>query len=159
MSVNATSFTSPLAQAEVPSANLASQVDYLRDLISNTGLSTWIFTILAIAVAYDQRESPPSSSGHRCRQPCLGLSVDACSISLTVARRYVQSATGNKKVLLPAPDSRNPSSAPFSSPSTRNWKITRPNGPAVLSAASPSSTSESPPSTPALPPHYPRRAH
>ena len=70
MSVNATSFTSPLAQAEIPSANIASQVDYLRDLISNTGLSTWIFTLLVLAVAYDQGES---SCRRGCSQPCPGL--------------------------------------------------------------------------------------
>ncbi|KAI2624306.1 cytochrome P450 61 [Hypoxylon sp. NC1633] len=54
MAANATSFTSPLADFKFPAANFPPQVDYVLDTIANTSVMTWLFTLLAIAVAYDQ---------------------------------------------------------------------------------------------------------
>ncbi|KAI1083627.1 cytochrome P450 61 [Whalleya microplaca] len=54
MASNATSFTSPLADAKVLAGNLPPQVDYMVDAITNAGIVTWLITILALAVAYDQ---------------------------------------------------------------------------------------------------------
>lgn len=55
MATNA-SFTSPLAHA-IPSAGaFAPQIESVVDAVMNASLLTWIFTILALAVAYDQSE-------------------------------------------------------------------------------------------------------
>ena len=56
MSSNATTFTSPLAHAGVSMGNLPPQVDRVLDVIANTSIATWFFTLLALAVAYDQSE-------------------------------------------------------------------------------------------------------
>ncbi|KAI8960060.1 cytochrome P450 61 [Daldinia sp. FL1419] len=52
MSANATSFTSPLADFSV--GTVPPQVDYVLNTIANAGVVTWLFTLLAAAVAYDQ---------------------------------------------------------------------------------------------------------
>lgn len=57
MAANATSFTSPLADFKVAAANLPPQVDYVVDTIANASVMAWLFTLLAIAVAYDQSMS------------------------------------------------------------------------------------------------------
>jgi C-22 sterol desaturase len=54
MSVNATSFTSPLAQAGFASGSLPPQVEYVLETVANASVWTWVFTLLAMAVAYDQ---------------------------------------------------------------------------------------------------------
>ncbi|KAI1457549.1 cytochrome P450 61 [Annulohypoxylon moriforme] len=54
MAANATSFTSPLADFGFAAGNLPPQVDYVLDTIANASVMTWVFTILAMAVAYDQ---------------------------------------------------------------------------------------------------------
>ncbi|KAI0387481.1 cytochrome P450 61 [Hypomontagnella monticulosa] len=54
MAANATSFTSPLADFKFAAGNLPPQVDYLLDTVANVSIATWLCTILAIAVAYDQ---------------------------------------------------------------------------------------------------------
>lgn len=52
MAANATSFTSPLADFSV--GGLPPQVDYMVNTIANASVMTWVFTLIAVAVAYDQ---------------------------------------------------------------------------------------------------------
>lgn len=47
-------FTSVLANSKYVSANIPPQLDYVIDTISTAGPWTWLFTILALCVAYDQ---------------------------------------------------------------------------------------------------------
>lgn len=55
MASNASSFTSPLAEKfAAVNVNLPPQFDYVVDTITNAGILTWIVTLLALAVAYDQ---------------------------------------------------------------------------------------------------------
>ncbi|KAK7734958.1 RNA polymerase C-22 sterol desaturase [Cytospora paraplurivora] len=54
MDANATSFTSPLANAQYGSINVPPQIEYVVDAISKASLWTVLWTLLAIAVAYDQ---------------------------------------------------------------------------------------------------------
>lgn len=54
MAANATSFTSPLADFKLAAGTLPPQVDYVLDTIANASVMTWVFTLLALAVAYDQ---------------------------------------------------------------------------------------------------------
>ncbi|KAI1412196.1 cytochrome P450 61 [Hypoxylon sp. FL1857] len=54
MAANATSFSSPLADFKLAAGNLPPQVDYVLDTIANATAMQWTFTLLAIAVAYDQ---------------------------------------------------------------------------------------------------------
>lgn len=65
MATNATSFSSPLAETIFPIANLPPQLVGAIDAVTSAGLATWFFTILALAVAYDQgmflaTSAPPS---------------------------------------------------------------------------------------------------
>ncbi|KAH8681022.1 cytochrome P450 61 [Xylariales sp. PMI_506] len=53
MATNATGFTSPLAE-RFGAVSLPPQVDYVVDLVANASILTWVFTLLALAVAYDQ---------------------------------------------------------------------------------------------------------
>ena len=64
MDTNATSFTSPLANAKYGSVNVPPQVEYIIDAVSNASGWTILFTLLAVAVAYDQStsQSKPISS-------------------------------------------------------------------------------------------------
>jgi hypothetical protein len=57
MAYNATSFTSPLAE-RFAAISLPPQVDYVVEAVAAASFWTWAFTILAIAVAYDQCELP-----------------------------------------------------------------------------------------------------
>lgn len=53
MATNA-SFTSPLANA-VPSAGaFAPQIESVVDAVMNASLLTWVVSLIALAVAYDQ---------------------------------------------------------------------------------------------------------
>ncbi|KAI4865638.1 cytochrome P450 61 [Hypoxylon rubiginosum] len=54
MAANATSFTSPLADFKLAAGSLPPQVDYVVDTIANASIMSWLFTLLALAVAYDQ---------------------------------------------------------------------------------------------------------
>jgi sterol 22-desaturase len=53
MASNATSFTSPLADV-FPAFNLPPQVDYVIEQVASVSLVTWLVTLLAMAVVYDQ---------------------------------------------------------------------------------------------------------
>lgn len=46
--------TSVIANSKYVSANLPPQLDYVIETISTAGPWTWLFTILALCVAYDQ---------------------------------------------------------------------------------------------------------
>ncbi|KAJ3564967.1 hypothetical protein NPX13_g7667 [Xylaria arbuscula] len=74
MATNA-SFTSPLAHA-VPSAGaFAPQIESVVDAVMNAGLLTWVFTILALAVAYDQISyllQKGSIVGPKFKEPFIG---------------------------------------------------------------------------------------
>lgn len=56
--VNATGassvFTSVLANSKYVNANIPPQLDYVIETISAAGPWTWLFTIIALCVAYDQ---------------------------------------------------------------------------------------------------------
>ncbi|OOF99026.1 hypothetical protein ASPCADRAFT_204691 [Aspergillus carbonarius ITEM 5010] len=54
MEVNAPSFASPLASVRDAHSLIPSQFEYVVDAVSNAGLWTIAFTVLAILVAYDQ---------------------------------------------------------------------------------------------------------
>ncbi|KAK7957128.1 cytochrome p450 61 [Apiospora aurea] len=55
MASNASSFSSPLAEKfAAVNLNLPPHVDFVVDTISNAGILTWIATLLALAIAYDQ---------------------------------------------------------------------------------------------------------
>ncbi|RYP03705.1 hypothetical protein DL764_004966 [Monosporascus ibericus] len=75
MSSNATDFASPLAHAGLAGGNLPPQVDHVLDVVSNATISTWLFTLLAIAVAYDQVSywlQKGSIVGPRFKEPFVG---------------------------------------------------------------------------------------
>ena len=57
MEVNAPSFASPLASVRDAHSLIPSQFEYVVDAVSNAGLWTIAFTVLAILVAYDQSMS------------------------------------------------------------------------------------------------------
>lgn len=74
MTTNATSFTSPLAD-KFAAVNLPPQLDYVVDKVANAGFWTWVFTLLAIAVAYDQISywrQKGSIVGPAFKQPFIG---------------------------------------------------------------------------------------
>ena len=54
MDTNATSFTSPLANAKYGSVNVPPQIEYIVDAVSNASGWTIAFTVLAVLIAYDQ---------------------------------------------------------------------------------------------------------
>lgn len=54
MATNATAFASPLANANYGNMNLPPQVEYIVDAVSNVSFWTAIWTLLALAVVYDQ---------------------------------------------------------------------------------------------------------
>ncbi|ROW02277.1 hypothetical protein VSDG_02578 [Cytospora chrysosperma] len=54
MDANATSFTSPLANAQHGSINVPPQLEYVVDAVSHASIWTVLWTLLAIAVVYDQ---------------------------------------------------------------------------------------------------------
>lgn len=58
MDANTTSFTSPLANAQYGSINVPPQIEYVVDAVSHASLWTVFWTLLAIAVVYDQSASP-----------------------------------------------------------------------------------------------------
>jgi C-22 sterol desaturase len=47
-------FTSVLANSKYVSANIPPQLDYVIETITAAGPLTWLFTIIALCVAYDQ---------------------------------------------------------------------------------------------------------
>jgi sterol 22-desaturase len=49
-----TTFTSILANAKYTSVTVPPQIDFVIDAVSKSGPLTWLLTILAVAVAYDQ---------------------------------------------------------------------------------------------------------
>lgn len=57
MDPNTTSFTSPLANAQYGSINVPPQVEYVVDAISHASIWTVLWTLLALAVVYDQSAS------------------------------------------------------------------------------------------------------
>ena len=64
MASNATSFSSPLAQSVFPISSLPPQLNDAIDAVTNVSMATWFFTVLALAVVYDQGMF---SSRRRCR--------------------------------------------------------------------------------------------
>lgn len=54
--VNATSsgFSSVLAGTKYANVALPPQVEYVIEAVSNAGVWTWVFTFIALCVAYDQ---------------------------------------------------------------------------------------------------------
>ncbi|RYP06001.1 hypothetical protein DL765_009649 [Monosporascus sp. GIB2] len=75
MSSNASDFASPLAHPELAGGNLPLPVDYVLDVISNATISTWLCTLIAIAVAYDQVSywlQKGSIVGPRFKEPFVG---------------------------------------------------------------------------------------
>lgn len=54
MSVNATSFSSPLANAKYAASGIPAQLEPVMEAISQMGIWTVALTILAVAVVYDQ---------------------------------------------------------------------------------------------------------
>lgn len=57
MESNATTFTSVLANAKLGNVNVPPQIDYMIETVTNASAWTILFTLLALAVAYDQSES------------------------------------------------------------------------------------------------------
>ncbi len=55
MDTNTTSFTSPLANAVYGAGAIAPQIEPFIDALSRISVWTVLFTVLALAVAYDQR--------------------------------------------------------------------------------------------------------
>lgn len=55
MHPNTTSFTSPLASVNYGSINVPPQVEYVVDALSHVTFWTVFWTVLALAVVYDQR--------------------------------------------------------------------------------------------------------
>lgn len=53
MATNASSITSPLADM-FPAVNLPPQVDYVIEQVASVSWVTWLCTLLAMAVVYDQ---------------------------------------------------------------------------------------------------------
>lgn len=54
---NATAFTSPLASVNSGAINVSPQVELVLDAISRMSFWTVFWTLLALAVVYDQRVS------------------------------------------------------------------------------------------------------
>lgn len=53
--VNSTGgFTSVLANSKYANVGIPPQLDFVIDAVSNAGIWTWIATIVALCVAYDQ---------------------------------------------------------------------------------------------------------
>jgi len=57
MDANATSFTSPIANAVYGAGAIPAQLVPVIDALSQTSIWTVLFTALALAVAYDQSKS------------------------------------------------------------------------------------------------------
>lgn len=56
--VNSTGgFTSVLANSKYANVGIPPQLDFVIDAVSNAGIWTWIATIVAICVVYDQSAS------------------------------------------------------------------------------------------------------
>jgi C-22 sterol desaturase len=58
MATNASSFTSPLAE-RFAAVSLPPQIEYVVDIVANAGIVTWLVTLLALAVTYDQGMPDP----------------------------------------------------------------------------------------------------
>lgn len=69
MATNASSFTSPLAE-RFAAVNLPPQVEYVVDIIANAGVVTWLVTLLALAVTYDQGMRHPRSLAVSWKMAC-----------------------------------------------------------------------------------------
>lgn len=69
-------FTSVLANSKYVGANIPPQLDYVIDTITTAGPWTWLFTILAVCVVYDQRMLP---------RPCRGPTRDIDSTNTLFA--------------------------------------------------------------------------
>lgn len=54
MDTNSTSFASPLANPQNGNLNIPVQLEYVVDAISHASIWTVLWTVLAIAVVYDQ---------------------------------------------------------------------------------------------------------
>jgi hypothetical protein len=61
MDANSTSFTSPLAIPQISNVNIPLHLEYVVDAISNASLWTVLWTVLAVAVVYDQSMFYPRS--------------------------------------------------------------------------------------------------
>lgn len=61
MDVNSTSFASPLASPQNGNVNIPLQLEYVVDAISHASLWTVLWTVVALAVAYDQSMFYPGS--------------------------------------------------------------------------------------------------
>lgn len=61
MDANSTSFTSPLANPQNGNVNIPLQLEYVVDAISHASLWTVLWTVLAVAVVYDQSMFYPRS--------------------------------------------------------------------------------------------------
>ncbi|KXH62249.1 cytochrome P450 [Colletotrichum nymphaeae SA-01] len=75
MDSNATTFTSVLANAKLGSVNIPPQVDYVIEKVANASIVTILFTLLALAVAYDQISyitSKGSIAGPTFKMPFIG---------------------------------------------------------------------------------------
>jgi len=55
MAINATAFTSPLASVGIGAVNVPPQLEYVVELVSNASGWTIFWSLLALAVVYDQR--------------------------------------------------------------------------------------------------------
>lgn len=85
MASNATSFSSPLAQTIFPISNLPPQLNDAIDAVTNASLATWFFTILALAVVYDQGMCESSCRRYRrCRATAQMLVERALSEQDTI---------------------------------------------------------------------------
>ncbi|KAF6843096.1 cytochrome p450 61 [Colletotrichum musicola] len=75
MDTNATAFTSVLANAKLGNINVPPQIDYVIERVANASAWTIFFTLLAVAVAYDQISyitSKGSIAGPTFKMPFIG---------------------------------------------------------------------------------------
>lgn len=61
MDANSTSFSSPLASPQNVNVNIPLQLEYVVDAISHASFWTVLWTVLAVAVVYDQSMFYPQS--------------------------------------------------------------------------------------------------
>lgn len=67
MATNATAFTSPLANSNYGSLSVPPQVEYIVDAVSNVSFWTAVWTLLAVAVVYDQSRPSHFEPGKKSR--------------------------------------------------------------------------------------------
>lgn len=63
--VNSTTsgFSSVLAGTKYANVNIPPQIDYVIEAVSNAGVWTWVFTLVALCIAYDQSMLSPRVLG------------------------------------------------------------------------------------------------